>query len=173
MRLGNSEWLRGDEVEVVRGKKFVGAKGKAFWLGTVNGYRRRLRVGMELEDFGTVFLDAYNVENHSLSARRSAEEEAAKKKRAEAEAVLSVVKAKYSVIGSEAESGSGWRDNSRVYLKLLDPSRSDTEIDADLRLMFPNGSSWGALRWRAGIYDVKVDREAGVVDFIDSWGLAD
>jgi hypothetical protein len=76
-------------------------------------------------------------------------------------------------VKSEYESSSGWRDNSRVEIPLLDKSASDELIARAVHANFPMGSSWGALRWRAGVYDIAVDREAGVVRFIESWGLAD
>lgn len=163
------EMRRGDMMEVVAGKKYpIGAKGELIWWGPGH-YRMRALIALE---GGKVYIDLRNLKNLSLEARIEAAEAAANAKREVEKAYI----AKYldmEKIESKPAGSSGWRDNSIVTVGLKEPGASDEEIAKAVSLAFPTGSSWGALRWRAGIYNITPKREAGVVEFEESIGLAD
>lgn len=172
MSLGNSEWLRGDEVVVERGKKFpIGLEGKAFWFGPSNYGKNRC--GLELADGSKIFIDVGNVFNKSLNARRETEAKIASEKRAALAAAVKLAESRYGVAEYGKESMAAYGGSTSVSMEIFDLSRSDKEIEADIRLLFPVWSGGAACRWRSGIYNVKVDRAAKVVSFEDHYSMAD
>jgi hypothetical protein len=164
-------YRHGDSVEVVRGKKFPhGLKGKAFWAGEgkFGG-----RVGVELEGGEKIFIDLKNLKNADREAREEAEYA---EKKAEHEAKMAAVEkaeALFSkpVYGKEhmGAYGGSWE----VTVDILDPSKTDAELEAALHLVYPHQSSYAALRWSTGISYIKVHREAGLIAFNLGYGMCD
>lgn len=74
---------------------------------------------------------------------------------------------------SKPAVASGWRNEYNIEVPLIEASVSDAAIIAAVHAEYPIGSSWGALRWRAGVYDIEIDRKAMVVRFRESEGMAD
>lgn len=185
-RLVCPEPMRGDHVEVVKGRKVpVGLKGVLGWIGEVSrgryGYGSVMRAGVDPEGGGErVWIDYTNLVNHSWEERYEVyrakvevvEAEKAAKKKAEAEYVAKVLDLSVSkCLGCVGMSG--WRDEYKHEVGLRDASLSDEEIVKAVHLAYPSQSSWGALRWRAGVHGIAVHRDRMVVEYVESIGLAD
>lgn len=168
-------YKKGGSYMVVGDKNHVGCVGVLMWSGVDKFPPYGSRVGLLFPGENSLkFFPAGKVKYvpsaEEVAAAKAAEAEAAVKKAAEA-ALVAKINPKAASYGKT--HASGWRDDCEVAVPIVDASASDAELIEAVKVAYPCGSSWGALRWRAGVYEIKVDRDAGVVRFIDSTGLAD
>lgn len=163
--------LKGSKVIVARGRSDVGFSGLCFWSkmcassnSKYGGGKPYLRVGIKNDAGDVVWAYGRNVDVMDDAVPVDAIAAAAAPDPVDWSKVSS---------GSDVSEAYGGHWACSLPLSAFPSDWDDKRIASAIRAKYPAGSSWGALRWPRGASSISVERENGLVAWMDGYGMCD
>lgn len=174
--------MKGRMVKVVAGRKAPhGFIGRVFWerdtMTAYGSWVKYTRIGIKNEAGDVVWTYATNVEAYKTPEEIAAEDAALAAEKAAEDAKIAarnalLAKVDWSTVVHGKESGEAYGGSWACSMPIPE-GMTDEEIIRAIRIKYPAGSSWGALRWPRGASGITVIRENGMVEWMDGYGMCD